>query len=73
MEQKLFNDLLCNLCLLIAQAYGAHGIQDTFTKLWLTSRCGISLVFLTDELNHTSLLETTEQMGSIQDGIYELH
>ena len=44
-----------------------------FTKLWLTSRCGISLVFLTDELKHPSLLETTEQTGSIQDGIYELH
>lgn len=73
LEQKLFNDLLWNLRLLIAQAYGAHGIEDTFTKLWLTSRCGISLVFLSDELNHTSLLETTEQIGSVQDGIYELH
>lgn len=75
MEQKLFNDLACNLYLLIAQpqAYGAHGIQDTFTNPQLTSRCGINLVFLTDELKHTSLLETTKQMGSIQDGIYELH
>lgn len=31
LEQKLFTDLACNLCLLIAQpqAYVAYGIQDT--------------------------------------------
>lgn len=38
----------------------------------LTSRCGISLVILTDELKHTSLLKTKEQMGSMQAGICEL-
>lgn len=74
LEKNPLNDLTSNLCLLTAQPqdYGAHGTQDTFTKLALTSRCGTSLVVLTDELKHTSLLETKVQMGSIQAGICEL-
>lgn len=74
LEQKPFSDWSSNLCLLTAQRqdYEAHGTQETFTKLALTSRCGISLVILTDELKHTSLLKTKEQMGSMQAGICEL-
>lgn len=71
MEQKLFHYLACNICLLTAQpqAHRAYGIQDTFSKSCdLTSRCGISLVLLGDELRHTNYLETAEQMGSIEDG-----
>lgn len=70
-EQKLFNDLSSNLCLLTAQPqdYGANGTQNTFTKLAFTSRCDISLVILTDELKHTSLLKTKEKTGSLQGEI----
>lgn len=75
LEEKPFNDLSSNLRLLTAQPqdYGAHGIQDTFTKLALNSTCGISLFILTGELKHTSLLNTKEQMGPIQAGFCELY